>query len=211
MRKFQGGIFLVEIVWLHHKVMCPRVMFTLVIGKVLLAGVPFKRIHILCFFFACPKISHFHGLGSLSFDGEVYINDRGLHYCSELVFLVVHGRGPPGWVWKLSPLGNLGIMHQVWPWWRKPPQIAILNIVGEKHHSIWLAYHFVGRSPWNDDSKLCCVCWVWLNRRHSHVYLWPCWKPEIVAMHWSALPSNPGPGMLIPFCVLFPLFAHLLL
>ncbi len=34
-------------------------------------GVPLKRIHLLCIFFTCPKIFHFHGPRSLPFDGVV--------------------------------------------------------------------------------------------------------------------------------------------
>jgi hypothetical protein len=71
------GIFLVERVWSHCGMMCPGVMFTLVIGKVFLTGLPFKRIHILYFFFACPKISHFHGTQLLPFDGVVCNTNGG--------------------------------------------------------------------------------------------------------------------------------------
>ncbi len=51
--------------------MRPRVMFTLIIGKVFHPGVPLKRIHILYIFFTSPKISHFHCSRLLSFDGVV--------------------------------------------------------------------------------------------------------------------------------------------
>jgi hypothetical protein len=51
--------------------MRPRVMFTLIIGKIFHPGVPLERIHILCIFFASPKVSHFHCSRSLSFDGVV--------------------------------------------------------------------------------------------------------------------------------------------
>jgi hypothetical protein len=51
--------------------MRPRVMFTLIIGKVFHPGVPLERIHILCIFFASLKISHFYCSRSLLFDGVV--------------------------------------------------------------------------------------------------------------------------------------------
>jgi hypothetical protein len=43
----------------------------LVVSKVYHPRVPLERIHILCIFFTCPKISHFHGSGSLPFNGVV--------------------------------------------------------------------------------------------------------------------------------------------
>ncbi len=59
-----------EVIWAHHGVVCPRVMFTLIVNQILLAGLPFKRIHILCFF-SSPKIPHFHCLQELLFDGII--------------------------------------------------------------------------------------------------------------------------------------------
>ena len=44
-----------EVIWAHHGVVCPRVMFTLIVNQILLAGVPFKRIHSLCFFLLVQK------------------------------------------------------------------------------------------------------------------------------------------------------------
>ena len=49
----------------------PRVMFTLIVHQLLLAGVPFKRIHTLCFLFTSPKIPHFHHSRALLFDGII--------------------------------------------------------------------------------------------------------------------------------------------
>jgi len=46
-------------------------MFTLIVRQILLAGVPFKRIHTLCFLFTSPKIPHFHHSRALSFDGII--------------------------------------------------------------------------------------------------------------------------------------------
>jgi hypothetical protein len=40
--------------------MCPWVVFTLAIGKILFAGVPFDIICILSHLITNPKISHFH-------------------------------------------------------------------------------------------------------------------------------------------------------
>ncbi len=50
---------------------CPRVMFTLIVCQILLARVPFKRVHILCFFFISPTIPYFNCLQSLLFDGII--------------------------------------------------------------------------------------------------------------------------------------------
>jgi hypothetical protein len=55
--------------------MCPWVVFTLVVGKILFSGVPFDIVDILCFFIANPKISHFHRSRSLSFDSVVCNSD----------------------------------------------------------------------------------------------------------------------------------------
>jgi hypothetical protein len=46
-------------------------MFTSVVRQIFLAGVPLKRINILCFLFTSPKISHLHCLRDLSFDGVI--------------------------------------------------------------------------------------------------------------------------------------------
>jgi hypothetical protein len=51
--------------------MCPGVMLTLVVCKIFLAGVPLKRINILCHFVPNPEISHFHRSGALAFNGVV--------------------------------------------------------------------------------------------------------------------------------------------
>jgi hypothetical protein len=51
--------------------MCPRVVFTLVISKILFSRVPFDIIHILGNLITHPKISHFCQARSLSFDGVV--------------------------------------------------------------------------------------------------------------------------------------------
>ncbi len=37
-----------KVIWAHCRVVCPRVMFTLIVRQIFLAGVPFKRIHIVC-------------------------------------------------------------------------------------------------------------------------------------------------------------------
>ena len=63
-----------QVIWAHCSVVCPRVMFTLVVHQILLAGVPFKRINILCFLFTSPKISHFQ---ALLFDGILFGNLDG--------------------------------------------------------------------------------------------------------------------------------------
>ena len=60
-----------KVIWAHCRVVCPRVMFTLIVRQIFLAGVPFKRIHILCFFFTSPKIPHFHRPQALLFDAIV--------------------------------------------------------------------------------------------------------------------------------------------
>jgi hypothetical protein len=52
-------------------------MFTLAVRQILLAGVPFKRINILCFLFTSPKISQFHCSRALSFDGIIGNPDNG--------------------------------------------------------------------------------------------------------------------------------------
>ena len=41
------------------------------VRQIFLAGVPLKRINILCFLFTSPKISHLHCLRALSFDGVI--------------------------------------------------------------------------------------------------------------------------------------------
>ncbi len=51
--------------------MCPRVVFTLVISKILFSGVPFVFLHILGNLITHQKISHFHLARSLLFDGVV--------------------------------------------------------------------------------------------------------------------------------------------
>jgi hypothetical protein len=43
------------------------VVLALVVSKILLPGVPFNFVDILCFFVTNPKISHFHRSRSLSF------------------------------------------------------------------------------------------------------------------------------------------------
>jgi hypothetical protein len=52
-------------------------MFTLIVRQILLAWVPFKRIHALCFLFTSPKIPHFHRSRALSFDGIIGNPDGG--------------------------------------------------------------------------------------------------------------------------------------
>jgi len=46
-------------------------MFTLVVRQIFLAGVPLKKINILCFLFTSPKIYHLHCSRALSFDGVI--------------------------------------------------------------------------------------------------------------------------------------------
>ncbi len=57
-----------KVIWAHCRVVCPRVMFTLIVRQIFLARVPFKRIHILCFFLTSSKIPHFHRSRVLLFD-----------------------------------------------------------------------------------------------------------------------------------------------
>jgi len=52
-------------------------MLTLAVRQILLAGVQFKRINILCFLFTSPKIPHFHCSQALSFDGIIENPDGG--------------------------------------------------------------------------------------------------------------------------------------
>jgi hypothetical protein len=51
--------------------MCARVMFALVIRKILLTRVPVKCVHILCTFITNPEKSHFHGTRALAFDSAI--------------------------------------------------------------------------------------------------------------------------------------------
>ena len=51
--------------------MCPRVVFTLVISKILFTRVPFDIVRILGNLITHPKISHFHRARLLSVDGVV--------------------------------------------------------------------------------------------------------------------------------------------
>jgi hypothetical protein len=53
------------------------VVLALIVSKVLLPGVPFNFVDILCFLVTYPKISHFHRLRSLPFDGVVCDADGG--------------------------------------------------------------------------------------------------------------------------------------
>ncbi len=53
------------------------VVLALVVGKILLPGVPFNFVDILCFLVTDPKISHFHRSQSLPFDGVVCNADGG--------------------------------------------------------------------------------------------------------------------------------------
>jgi len=63
-------------------------MFTLVVSKILLPGVPFKFVGILCHLITYPKIPHFHRSQSLSFHGVICDADGGgvvaMHRCSWL-------------------------------------------------------------------------------------------------------------------------------
>ncbi len=69
--------FDLSLVWANCSVVCPRVMFTLVVRQIFLAGVPLKRINILCFLFTSPKISHLHCSRALLFDGDIGNPDGG--------------------------------------------------------------------------------------------------------------------------------------
>ena len=64
------------------------VVLALVVCKILLPGVPFNFVDILCFFVTYPKISHFHRSRSLSFDSVVCDADGGgivaMYRCSRL-------------------------------------------------------------------------------------------------------------------------------
>ena len=60
-----------KVIWAHCRVVCLRMMFTLIVRQILLAGVPYERIHILCFVFTSPKIPHFHCSQALLFDAIV--------------------------------------------------------------------------------------------------------------------------------------------
>ncbi len=51
--------------------MCPRVVFTLVISKILFTRVPFDIVCILGNLITHPKMSHFHQARSLLFDSVV--------------------------------------------------------------------------------------------------------------------------------------------
>jgi len=53
------------------------VVLALIVSKVLLPGVPFNFVDILCFLVTYPKISHFHQSRSLPFDGVVCDADGG--------------------------------------------------------------------------------------------------------------------------------------
>jgi len=60
-------------------VMCPGMVLALIIGKILLSGVPFYIVCILCNFITNPKILHFHQSRMLAFDGVVRdANGRGV-------------------------------------------------------------------------------------------------------------------------------------
>ncbi len=58
-------------------VMCPRLVFALIVRKIFLSGVPFDIVCILGNFIADPKISHFHRSRMLVFDGVVRNADGG--------------------------------------------------------------------------------------------------------------------------------------
>ncbi len=64
-----------KIIWPNRGVMGPGVVFTLIVSKVFHPAVPLKQIDVLCIFFTCPKIYHFHCLQSLSFDGVICDTD----------------------------------------------------------------------------------------------------------------------------------------
>ena len=64
------------------------VVLALVVSKILLPGVPFNFVDILCFLVTNPKISHFHRSRSLSLDSVVCDANGGgivaMHRCSRL-------------------------------------------------------------------------------------------------------------------------------
>ena len=53
------------------------VVLALVVCKILLPGVPFNFVDILCFFVTNPKRSHFHRSRSLSFDSVIRDTNSG--------------------------------------------------------------------------------------------------------------------------------------
>jgi hypothetical protein len=81
-------------------------MFTLIVCQILLAGIPFERIHILCFFFASPKISHVHCSQSLSFDGIVCNTNGGRVVAVDRGFGLGMAEIIKGGSKKSSPPGN---------------------------------------------------------------------------------------------------------
>ena len=60
-----------EVIRAYCCVVRPRVMLALVACQIFLAGVPNELVSILCYFASNPKVSHFHCLRVLSFDGIV--------------------------------------------------------------------------------------------------------------------------------------------
>jgi hypothetical protein len=55
----------------YSGVVCPRMMLTLVVSQIFLAGVPNEVIYSLRILICHPKISHFHRARSVAFDGIV--------------------------------------------------------------------------------------------------------------------------------------------
>jgi hypothetical protein len=66
-----------EVIRAHRGVMCPRVIFNLVVCQIFLPGVPNLGIHILGHFICNPKIPHFYCPQLLTFDGIIGNTDGG--------------------------------------------------------------------------------------------------------------------------------------
>jgi len=146
----------VKVIWVHCRVVGPRVMFALIVRQILLAGVPFKRIHILCFLFTSPKLPHFHYSRALSFDGIignpdcscVVAVDGGFGLCVAEVFERESK--------NQFLLGSLKIMLLIRPRQRMPQRNAGFNIACDTLHlSVWVFRRQV-TTPGKNVHRLCC-------------------------------------------------------
>jgi hypothetical protein len=123
---------------MYRCVMCPRVMFTLIICQILLAGVLFERIHILCFFLLVQK----------------YLISIACDCCHVMVLLAIpttvvlsQWTGVLGWGWPRSSK----VVQKIIPSWQFKNNACNSALAADAttnhsiEHSVWNApFHLMG-------------------------------------------------------------------
>ncbi len=121
--------------------MCPWVVFTLVVGKILFAGVPFDIIYILSHHICHPKISYFHRARSLSFDSFVCNADGGGVVAMDWCFWL--GMGPILW----GLIGKSCLLYNS----KRGRQVLLLPLMqrqNEGWHIMWKIRHLIWWDRW---------------------------------------------------------------